>query len=115
LTEFLIGQAPAILLTFLAHQGESKAVAGDILEVEGKIKTIMKGTTFRVELTNGHEVLAHISGKMRKNFIRLNIGDKVRMEMSPYDLTKGRIVFRAREATPGNSAPRPHRPGQRRH
>lgn len=54
----------------------------------------MKGTTFRVVLDNQHEVLAHISGKMRKNFIRLNIGDRVKMEMSPYDLSKGRITYR---------------------
>jgi translation initiation factor IF-1 len=78
-------------------------VAGETLEVEGKIKAVMKGTTFRVELNNGHEVLAHISGKMRKNFIRLNIGDKVKMEMSPYDLTKGRITFRTRETNPDGS------------
>jgi translation initiation factor IF-1 len=89
-------------------------VAGETIEVEGKIKAVMKGTTFRVELNNGHEVLAHISGKMRKNFIRLNIGDKVKMEMSPYDLTKGRITFRAREAAPDGAAP--FRPGgPRRH
>lgn len=51
---------------------------------------------FRVKLDNNHEVLAHISGKMRKHFVRLTVGDRVRMEMSPYDLTKGRIVFRLR-------------------
>lgn len=89
-------------------------MAGDTLEVEGKIKTVMKGTTFRVELSNGHEVLAHISGKMRKNFIRLNIGDKVKMEMSPYDLTKGRIIFRARETSPDGSVPRANRSRSRR-
>ena len=69
-------------------------MAGDSLEVEGTVKAVLKGTMFRVMLENGHEVLAHISGKMRKNFIRLGVGDKVKMEMSPYDLTKGRIIFR---------------------
>ena len=69
-------------------------MAGEVVEVEGAVKAVLKGTLFRVELVNGHTVLAHISGKMRKNFIRLNIGDKVKMEMSPYDLTKGRITYR---------------------
>jgi len=64
------------------------------IEVEGRIKTVLPGTMFRVELDNRHEVLAHISGKMRKNFVRLTVGDRVRMEMSPYDLTKARIVYR---------------------
>jgi translation initiation factor IF-1 len=64
------------------------------VEVEGVITSVLAGTQFRVQLQSGHEVLAHISGKMRKRFIRLVIGDRVKMEMSPYDLTKGRIVFR---------------------
>ncbi len=64
------------------------------VEVEGVVKVVLAGTMFKVQLQNGHEVLAHISGKMRKRFIRLVVGDKVRMEMSPYDLTKGRITFR---------------------
>lgn len=70
---------------------ESKAV-----EVEGSITAVLAGTMFRVKLDNteDHEILAHISGKMRKRFIRLVIGDRVKMEMSPYDLSKGRIVFR---------------------
>ena len=68
---------------------EEKAV-----EVEGEISQVLAGTMFRVRLESGHEVLAHISGKMRKRFIRLVVGDKVKMEMSPYDLTKARIVFR---------------------
>jgi len=68
---------------------EEKAV-----EVEGEICSVLAGTMFRVRLESGHEVLAHISGKMRKRFIRLVVGDKVKMEMSPYDLTKARIVFR---------------------
>src|ERR1700724_1967767 len=62
--------------------------------VEGKITAVLPGTMFRVELTNEHLVLAHISGKMRKRFIRLTVGDRVKMEMSPYDLGKARIVYR---------------------
>jgi len=58
------------------------------------VKVVLAGTMFKVELPNGHEVLAHISGKMRKRFIRLVVGDKVRMEMSPYDTSKARITFR---------------------
>lgn len=69
--------------------GEEKAV-----EVEGTITSVLAGTQFRVELQSGHEVLAHISGKMRKRFIRLVVGDRVKMEMSPYDVTKARITFR---------------------
>lgn len=64
------------------------------VEVDGEISSVLAGTMFRVKLESGHEVLAHISGKMRKRFIRLVVGDKVKMEMSPYDLTKARIVFR---------------------
>lgn len=65
-----------------------------VLTVEGKITAVLAGTMFRVELANNHTVLAHISGKMRKRFIRLTIGDRVKMEMSPYDLSKARIVYR---------------------
>jgi translation initiation factor IF-1 len=61
---------------------------------EGKIIAVLPGTMFRVELSNDHIVLAHISGKMRKRFIRLTVGDRVKMEMSPYDISKGRIVYR---------------------
>ena len=61
---------------------------------EGKIIAILPGTMFRAELDNNHIILAHISGKMRKRFIRLNLGDRVKLEMSPYDLGKGRIVYR---------------------
>ena len=65
-----------------------------IIETEGKIIAVLAGTMFRVELDNKHEVLAHISGKMRKRFIRLTNGDRVKLEMSPYDLDKARIVYR---------------------
>jgi translation initiation factor IF-1 len=64
------------------------------IEVEGTILTVLPGTMFRVSLANQHQVLAHISGKMRKRFIRLTIGDRVKMEMSPYDVDKARIVYR---------------------
>ena len=66
----------------------------DAIQVEGKVIEQLPNTMFRVELPNGHRVLAHISGKMRLHFIRILPGDKVLLEMSPYDLTKGRITFR---------------------
>ena len=64
------------------------------MELEGTITTVLPGTMFRVALANVHLVLAHISGKMRKRFIRLTIGDRVKMEMSPYDTARARIVYR---------------------
>ena len=64
------------------------------IELDGTIKQALSNAMFRVELENGHEVVAHISGKMRKFHIKLLPGDKVKMEMSPYDLTKGRITYR---------------------
>ena len=64
------------------------------IELVGSVTQVLPGTMFRVALPNGQEVLAHISGKMRKNFIRILPGDKVAVELSPYDLTRGRIVFR---------------------
>ncbi|MBC7449926.1 MAG: translation initiation factor IF-1 [Cytophagales bacterium] len=64
------------------------------IEQDGKILEALSNAMFRVELSNGHQVIAHISGKMRMNYIKILPGDKVRMEMSPYDLSKGRIVFR---------------------
>jgi translation initiation factor IF-1 len=66
----------------------------DSIKVDGIITEILPNTTFKVKLENGHEVLAHISGKMRMNFIRILQGDKVTVELSPYDLTKGRITYR---------------------
>jgi translation initiation factor IF-1 len=64
------------------------------IEVEGKVESVLAGTMFRVVLDNGHRVLATISGKMRKRWVRITVGDRVRMEMSPYDLNKARIVWR---------------------
>ena len=78
---------------------------GDQVEVEGKIVAVLPSTRFRVELENGHRVLAHISGKLRKHFIKITVGDIVKMEMSPYDLDKGRIVYRLRNADSGRNAP----------
>ena len=66
----------------------------DAIEVEGKVVELLPNTMFRVELPNGHRVLAHISGKMRLHFIRILPGDKVMLEVSPYDLSKGRITYR---------------------
>ena len=68
----------------------------DSFEVEGTVIQALANTRFRVELENGDEVLAHVAGRMRKNFIRIVPGDKVRVELSPYDLTKGRITYRER-------------------
>lgn len=66
------------------------------IELEGTVATVLPGTMFRVRLDNDREVLAHLSGKMRKHFVRLTTGDRVRLEMSPYDLTKARITYRLR-------------------
>jgi translation initiation factor IF-1 len=67
---------------------------GTAVEVEGTVTESLPNATFRVEMDNGHLVLAHVSGKMRKFFIRILAGDRVRMELSPYDLTRGRITYR---------------------
>lgn len=66
----------------------------DAVQLEGTVRELLAGTMYRVELENGHVVLAHISGKMRQHFIRISLGDKVTVEVSPYDLSKGRITFR---------------------
>ncbi|MCX6108596.1 MAG: translation initiation factor IF-1 [Proteobacteria bacterium] len=68
----------------------------DVIEVEGTVKEPLPNAMFMVQLENGHEVLAHISGKMRMHFIRILPGDKVKLEISPYDLTRGRIVYRTK-------------------
>lgn len=71
-------------------------VSGDILEVEGEVLELLPNTKFKVKLPNGHIVLAHISGKMRMHFIKILPGDKVLIEISKYDLSKGRIVYRSK-------------------
>ena len=68
----------------------------DVLELEGTVTEALPNAVFQVELENGHQILAHISGKLRMNFIRILPGDKVTVEMSPYDRTKGRITWRAK-------------------
>ena len=73
-----------------------KNTVPDNFELEGEVVDTLPNTMFRVKLENGHIVTAHISGKMRKNYIRILTGDKVKVEMTPYDLSKGRITYRAR-------------------
>ena len=68
----------------------------DIIEFEGEVIDTLPNTLFKVRLENGHEIIAHISGKMRKNYIRILTGDKVKVEMTPYDLSKGRITYRGK-------------------
>ena len=68
----------------------------DVIEVEGIVSEALPNTLFKVKLENGHEILAHISGKLRMNYIKILPGDKVKLELSPYDLTKGRITWRAK-------------------
>jgi translation initiation factor IF-1 len=90
---------------------ESSKSTATSVEVEGKIVAVLPGTMFRVQLANGHIVLAHISGKLRKHFIRLAAGDRVKMEMSPYDIDKARITFRVKETSSTGYRP----PMRRRH
>ena len=68
----------------------------DVIEVEGTVVETLPNTNFKVELENGHQILAHISGKLRINYIKILPGDKVKVEVSPYDLTRGRITWRAK-------------------
>jgi len=76
----------------------------DQIEMEGVVVDALPNTMFRVQLENGHIVMAHISGKMRKNYIRILKGDRVTVQLTPYDLTKGRIIFRNREKEAGGAA-----------
>ena len=77
------------------EKSKSSSVAKEEpIVLQGKVTQVLPGTMFRVVLPNGHEVLAHISGKMRKNFIRISAGDQVEIEVTPYDLNKARITFR---------------------
>ena len=81
----------------------------DQIEMEGTVIDTLPNTMFRVQLENGHVVIAHISGKMRKNYIRILTGDKVTVQLTPYDLTKGRISFRSRDgkSSPSSNAEKP--------
>ena len=84
----------------------------EMIEFEGLVHEVLPDTRFRVELSNGHPIIAHMSGRMRKHRIRILAGDKVSIEMTPYDLSKGRITFRHKDE---RAAPPPqHRPGMRR-
>jgi translation initiation factor IF-1 len=86
----LLNRRPAAPLTVSSMAKE------DFIEMEGTVIETLPNTMFRVRLENGHEVTAHISGKMRKHYIRILTGDKVTVQLTPYDLTKGRISYRAR-------------------
>lgn len=76
----------------------------DVIEMEGKVVDTLPNTHFRVELDNGHTVIAHISGRMRKNYIRILMGDRVTVQLTPYDLSKGRIIFRNKDGNTGKKA-----------
>ena len=91
----MINNALVFLLKYeqTLRQNEER-MSKDVIEMEGTILESMPNAMFRVKLKNDHEILAHISGKIRKNFIRILPGDKVKVEMTPYDLSRGRITFR---------------------
>jgi translation initiation factor IF-1 len=84
------------MVSFYPRRDSSVAMKEDHIEVEGVVHTVLPGTMFRVQLNNKHIVLATICGKMRKRWVRLTAGDRVKMEMSPYDLDKARITWRLR-------------------
>ena len=75
---------------------QDKMSKEDVIEIEGTVVEALPNTNFKVELENGHQILAHISGKLRMNYIKILPGDKVKVELSPYDLSKGRITWRAK-------------------
>lgn len=81
---------------FVAHKIGGIVAKEEAIEVEGLVKEALPNTMFRVELKNGHIIMAHLSGKMRKHYIRIVPGDSVKVALSPYDLDKGRIIFRQR-------------------
>ena len=80
----------------MAKKDREQKQKEDVIQVEGEVIEALPGTMFRVKLDNGHQVLTTLSGKMRKNYIRSLLGDRVRVELSPYDLTRGRIAYRLR-------------------
>ena len=82
--------------SLLATRETNPLAKEEAIQMEGVVNETLPNTTFRVELENGHVVTAHISGKMRKNYIRILTGDKVTVELTPYDLSKGRIIYRGR-------------------
>jgi len=87
---------PRALVTSLFGECMSESTKEEGITVEGTVVEPLKNAMFRVELENGHAVLAHVSGKMRKHYIRILPGDKVTVELSPYDLTRGRITYRSK-------------------
>jgi translation initiation factor IF-1 len=89
-----LGQAKRKKKEFKEFEIQTVSKKEDVIQLEGKVVEPLPNAMFRVELDNGHLILAHISGKMRMHFIRILPGDKVTIEMSPYDLTRGRIVYR---------------------
>ena len=91
-----IGHYPLSFLLMHNFRGLAPVAKEENIEMQGVVIDTLPNTMFRVELENEHVVTAHISGKMRKNYIRILTGDKVTVELTPYDLTKGRITFRAR-------------------
>ena len=91
--DYTLGSESAVLLLLLFILGD-KMAKEELLEFPGIVKELLPNATFRVELENGHEIIAHTAGKMRKNRIRVLAGDHVQVEMTPYDLTKGRINYR---------------------
>jgi translation initiation factor IF-1 len=84
------------LCATVAHPSAGNMAKDDVIEMEGTVLETLPNTMFRVQLENGHVVTAHISGRMRKHYIRIITGDKVKVELTPYDLSKGRITFRSR-------------------
>lgn len=101
---------PITRINTILNTNSSPASNPHAVEVEGKVVAVLPGTMFRVQLANGHVVLGHLSGKLRKHFIKIAAGDTVKMEMSPYDLEKARITFRVKDT---NSTYRP--PARRRY
>lgn len=96
------------LSTRQSIRSEPPKATANAIEVEGKVVAVLPGTMFRVQLQNGHIVLGHISGKLRKHFIKIAAGDTVKMEMSPYDLEKARITYRVKD-TSSTYRPAPRR------
>ena len=86
----------ALLCVLIQEIGGVTLAKEDVIEVEGTVVETLPNTNFKVELENGHQILAHISGKLRMNYIKILPGDKVRVELSPYDLSRGRITWRAK-------------------
>jgi len=90
----VIGRRESRAIAAAAREQTNRVAKEEPIELQGTVTQVLPGPMFRVALPNGHEVLAHISGKMRKNFIRISVGDKVNIQLTAYDLTKARITFR---------------------